>query len=81
MWRQRLSCDGESSQSGAANTPQRLGRFDDVDALMAAQRQQMLAIPGDDQIGARRLADQVRRLAADGRVSTSASSSSSAGLL
>jgi len=45
-----LCCDRPASPAGDA--PDRLGRIDDVDALMTAQRQQMLAIPRDDQIDA-----------------------------
>lgn len=40
--------------SAVCNAPECFRRFDDVDALMAAQGQQMLAIPRDDQIGTRR---------------------------
>lgn len=41
-------------RSGAGDLPERFGGFDDRNTLMAAERQQMLAIPGDDQVGARR---------------------------
>lgn len=41
-------------RSGLGDLPERFGGFDDCNTLMAAERQQMLAIPGDDQVGARR---------------------------
>ena len=40
-------------QSLAVDEPQRLGHIDDGDAGMRAERQQMLTIPGDEQIGLR----------------------------
>lgn len=40
-----------SFSSPTDDASERLGSFDDVDVLMTAQGQQMLAIPRDDQIG------------------------------